>query len=249
MAIGSASMRYTAILCAALVAACAPKDEGVAVARLPDGGYRLTLKAADLTDAVQGQQLLLPAAIQLCGERGIAFGAHDLDRQGALPQLVQDLRCETPTDQPAAAEFAPSDADERTIAELSERFLKARDAADLAGARAMFPPDWPEAAQKAWAADLAAFDRLAGPGTKQAISQISWFENPPAAPAPGVYAAVDYGRTFERVKTACGFIVWRRQADGGWRIDREKLNYLRPEEAARVDRADLPEVRAQLGCR
>jgi hypothetical protein len=242
-------MRWTAILCAALVAACAPKDEGVTVARLPDGSYRLTLKAADLTDAVQGQQLLLPAAIQLCGERGIAFGAHALDKQGALPRLVQDMRCETPIAQPAATSFSPSDADERTVADLSERFLKVRDTADLAGAREMFPPEWPEAAQKSWVADLAAFDRVAGKGTKQAISRISWFENPPAAPAPGVYAAVDYARTFERVKTACGFIVWRRQADGGWRIDREKLSYLTPEQEARARRADLPEIRAQLGCR
>lgn len=241
---------WTAILCAALTAACAPRDEGVTAARLPDGTYRLTLKAADLTDAVQGQQLLLPAAVELCGAGEIAFGSHTFDRQGDLPRLVQDLKCGPPVaDQDQAGVFSPSEADERAIGDLSVKFLAARDTGDLAAARAFFPAEWPTAAQATWAAEAVAFRRRAGAGTKQVISRISWFENPAAAPGPGVYAAVDYVRSFEKVNTACGFIVWRRQPDGGWRIDREKLNYLSPEEEARIPRGDLPEARANLGCR
>lgn len=245
-------MRYWSVtVCAALLAACAPKDEGViTVARLSDGGYRLTLETPALKDAAQGQQLLLPAALQLCGKKGMAFGAHVLKKQDTPPRLIQDLRCEAPAaGRSAPTTFVATAADEQAVTALSEQFLRARDAGDLDTARQMFAADWPQAEQKTWAAEVAAFRRLAGAGTKQAISRINWFENPPAAPAPGIYAAVDYGRTFETVKTACGFIVWRRQADGGWRIDRERLSYLSPDEEARVKRADLPEIRARLGCR
>lgn len=243
-------MRWTAILCAALAAACAPKDEGVTVVRLADGTYRLTLKANDLADEVQGQRLLLPAALQLCGKGEIVFGDHSFDRTSAPPRLVQDLKCGAPAIvQPAATRFTPTADDEAAIADLSERFLKARDAADVALARGFFPSGWPLAEQRAWSAEAKAFGDLAGAGTKQAITRVSWFENPPIAPAPGIYVAVDYARAFQRVRTACGFIVWRRQEDGGWRIDREKLNYLTPEQEARTRQGDLPEVRAALGCR
>jgi hypothetical protein len=243
---------WTVILCAAAAAACAPKDEGLAVARLPDGAYRLTLKAPDLTDAAQGQRLLLPAALQLCGAGEIRFGTYEFAREATPPQLVQDLRCIPPPlveTASAGDAFAPTEADERAIAELSDRFLDARDAGDVAAAQALFDPRSADGPTSAWRAEVDAFNRLAGAETKRATSKISWFENPPAAPAPGVYAAVDYVRAFENVKTACGFIVWRRQADGGWRIDREQLSYLDPAAEARTRRSDLPEVRARLGCR
>lgn len=243
-------MRWTAILCAALAAACAPKDEGLTVARLPDGTYRLTLQAGDLADEAQAQRLLLPAALQLCGKGEIAFGDHTFDRTSAPPRLVQDLKCGAPAViQPAATRFIPTADDEAAVADLSERFLRARDAGDVAAASGFFPPGWPVAEQRAWSVEAKAFGRLAGVGTKQAITRISWFENPPAAPAPGLYVAVDYARAFQRVKTACGFIVWRRQEDGGWRIDREKLSYLASAQEARTPRSDLPQVRAGLGCR
>lgn len=241
---------WTAILCAATAVGCSPPEEGVTVVRLTDGTYRLTLKTADLTDAVQGQKLLIPAALELCGVQNIAFGAQTISREGPLPQMVQDLRCEAASPTGASpSEFMPSEADEQAIRALSAQFLQARDASDLAKAKALFPVTWPAADQAAWTAQIATFRQMAGTGTKQAITRISWFENPPAAPAPGVYAAVDYTRTFERVRTACGFIVWRRQADGGWRIDRETLNYLTPEAEAGAKRSELPELRVQLGCR
>jgi hypothetical protein len=241
---------WATILCVASAAACGPKtDEGLDVARLPDGTYRLTLKAADLRDVAQGQRLLLPAAVELCGAGEIRFGRHDFQSGGAPPRLVQDLSCAAATSAAAPDAFLPSESDERAVAELSERFLKLRDAGDLTAARTMFDPKASSPPNAAWEAEILAFRRLAGAVTKQAISKISWFENPPAAPAPGVYAAVDYVRAFERVKTACGFVIWRRQPDGRWLIDREKLNYLTPEQEAGVARADLPEARARLGCR
>lgn len=240
-----------AVLCAICAAGCAPEgDTGLEVTPLGDGAFRLTLTAPGFADAASGRALMAPAAAALCRGGEVRFGAHSFKR-GSPARLVQELSCgdEPVRLQVATSGFTPAAADEQAIAELSERFLRARDAGDLDAVRALFDPEATDRPDAAWAAEVAAFNRLAGAETKYAVTGISWFENPAAAPRPGVYAALDYARAFERVSLACGFVVWRRASDGAWRIDREDLNYLDPAEEARLSREELPQARARLGCR
>lgn len=231
--------------------ACGQPEPPVEVEKLADGGFRMTYAHPDLKTEVAAQKLLVPTAIELCAGKDIRFGRGEFDAKKTPPVLVQDLHCGPAPGAAAAAAtaFTPTADDQRKVSALSEQFLEIRRKGDAAAAKAMFDPTSSYADMAAWSRDTAAFNGLSGPEIKRAITRVSWFENPASAPSPGVYAAVDYIREFQNVKTACGFVVWRRQADGGWRIDREQLRYLTAAQEAAIKRSDLPEARADLGCR
>lgn len=231
------------------LSACGQTEPPVEVEKLADGGFRMTYAHPDLKTEVEAQKLLVPTAIELCAGQDIRFGQGTFDAKTAPPVLVQILHCGPAPGAPTPAVFTPTAEDEKAVSALSEQFLEIRRKGDATAAKAMFDPKSAYADMAAWTRDTGAFNAISGPETKRALTRMSWFENPPSAPSPGVYAAVDYMREFQNVKTACGFIVWRRQPDGGWRIDREQLRYLTPAQEAALSHSALPEARAELGCR
>ncbi|MFN3514317.1 MAG: DUF4019 domain-containing protein [Phenylobacterium sp.] len=239
-----------ALLAALVAAACGRGEAGgpefVDVERVGEREFRLSLPAAELDDPARAQQLLLPAAVELCGADAIRFGEFAFDAGADPPKLVQDLTCEPPP--PPPAPFDPTPDQEAAVAALTERFFTARNAADAAAARRLFRDDWSEVDAERWRTEAEAFNRLAGTETRRAVTRTLWFENPPESPDPGVFAALDYTSSFENVRTACGFVLWRREADG-FRLVREQLDHLTPEAEAGLSGVQLAEARAKLGCR
>lgn len=96
--------------------------------------------------------------------------------------------------------------------------------------------------------DSARFNRTAGDGTGRVIKKITWYRNPPGAPA-GIYAAVDYEGSFANLLIHCGYVAWMEQADGAFLLVREEENSGDTATLSKVKPENLPSIRAQLHCR
>ncbi|MGL3608997.1 DUF4019 domain-containing protein [Rhizobium sp. G187] len=86
-----------------------------------------------------------------------------------------------------------------------------------------------------WAALRERYGRL----THLRISKVTWYRNPMDA-KPGLYAAVDYRASFERLKDFCGLVVW--SVGEGYKVQREEMIFLaddpkRPKSGPAEDRA------------
>jgi hypothetical protein len=93
------------------------------------------------------------------------------------------------------------------------------------------------------------FNRKAGPVRARRVTEISWYNNPPDAPAPGIYVAADYSADFEKLDFMCGYLMWLLQPDGSFRLVREEQNLLARETGKKVASLDRAPLRAQMGCK
>jgi hypothetical protein len=95
------------------------------------------------------------------------------------------------------------------------------------------------------------FNLLSGPVKEQRIVTVTWTKNPAAAPAPGVYAALDVVSLFANIDRYCGFLIlYQSPAGGPFRVMREENNFLDNATAEKIEqqhsRADVDRAWAQL---
>ena len=100
-----------------------------------------------------------------------------------------------------------------------------------------------------WQSKAADFNRNAGPVRARRVTELTWYNNPPEAPEPGLYVAADYSADFERLEFVCGYVMWRLQSDGSSRLVREEQNMLDKETAKKVPSLDRAPLKAQMGCK
>lgn len=105
------------------------------------------------------------------------------------------------------------------------------------------------ATPEAWAATRSTFNAKVGPGAETNLARITWYDNPTNAPVQGRYAAVDYGVTYPSRGFTCGYVVWLRQADGGYLIVREEESQATPDNIANLSLGQVANMRVQLQCR
>jgi hypothetical protein len=105
------------------------------------------------------------------------------------------------------------------------------------------------ATQEAWAATRSAFNTKVGPGARPNVSRITWYDNPSGAPIPGRYAAADYGVAYPSNGFTCGYVMWLRQADGGYMVVREEEAQVTPDSVAKLSAEQVANMRVQLRCR
>ncbi len=63
--------------------------------------------------------------------------------------------------------------------------------------------------------ETARFNALSGPVKERRILLVTWTKDPPVAPYPGIYAAVDLASRFANVDRHCGYIVLYQPPTGG----------------------------------
>lgn len=146
--------------------------------------------------------------------------------------------------------WRPSAADNRAVLAATRSWFAARDQARYGDAYAMLSEgmkaaapfeDWREAARR--------FGEKAGTVRDRRITRLSWYVDPPSAPAPGLYVAADFSADFADLEFVCGYVVWHREADGAWRVVREEQNILDRADARAVNALDRPRLRERMGCR
>lgn len=220
------------------LAATAP---AIGVDALGPDSYRLTTAVAGGTiDAAQA--LLRPTATRLCGARPATFGRYRFSAEAAGFRVDQELSCGGPA--------AAGDAPQRAVLAASYAYFAAKDSGRHAAAYAMLSESMRRLAPFAqWRARAADFARAAGAARGRRVHELTWYDHPPDAPAPGVYVAADFSAEFERLDFVCGYLVWLLQPDGGFRLVREEENFVDAATAARVTAIDRAPLRAQMGCK
>lgn len=124
-------------------------------------------------------------------------------------------------------EISQGDPAARTIVEASKAYLKDKQArhydrayAMIAGSmRSYLTPDLFRDSAERFQSDAGA------PGALR-ITRFTWYRDPPDAPEPGLYAAVDFTAHYANLELMCGYLMWHQAADGQFRIVREEQNFI-----------------------
>jgi hypothetical protein len=248
------------MLVALLLAAPAPEMRSE---RLSDGGYRIVLTAPGLT-LEQGQARAMAEAARLCGGPPVTLGHYRWRSNERLDHatgartpvsltLEQEARCDAAPPPVSAAQgpassWRPGPADEASVLDFTARYFAARDSGRYAEAWALLTPTMQEMSPLAeWRRQAAEFARGAGAIRRRTPVKVTWYDSP-AGVEPGIYAAVDFVGEAEKLLMLCGYVVWRRQGDGSFRLVRDEQNVVGRDSAPRMTAEKLAQIRASLNC-
>ncbi len=232
---------------------------------IDENQFRLSISGR--IDTVESAQAaLMPTARQLCGARPAHFGGFQFvqtqtgDRRGAALSPVgltveQELFCGTPKPVVVGGalpppDWQPSDADQQAVIAATYAYFAARDRGLYSEAWAMLSNSMKQTSPLAqWQRVATDFNGAAGAVRARRVIEISWYNNPPDAPRPGVYAAADFSGEFDRLEFVCGYVMWQLQPDGSFRLTREEQNLLDKATAKNLASIDRQPLRAQMGCK
>ena len=229
------------------------------------GPNDFTIAIPHSPETAEGQRLIAQRALQVCRRRYRQLGryrftgAERIVRDGKRSAefvVAQELACldappppPAPAQEPAPADWQPTAEDERQVQELTRRYFALLDAGDAKQAHSLWSPEnRAEMPLDARAAQINGFRDQAGKPGEHRIAALTWYVNPPDAPAPGIYVAADYERSYEKLALNCGYLMWYRGADGSYVLVREENNMM-ARQATEPSLQSLSEARALMRCR
>lgn len=229
-------MLTLSFLLAIAVLGLSTQEPEIAVETLGPSQWRLTTEVTGSADIGVAQRRLLPRAVQLCQGAAPVLGHYRFEAtsqiarpEGAAPapdtvRLIQDLSCapgrstRPPPVTVSIDPVVPTVVDEALanrvqpdVATLSTRYFSALEEDRLAEAFALTTPEMRGGADlEAWSAARRAERAQHGPLQTRRLVRYTLYGDPPNAPAPGLYVAVDY--VAERsAETECGYLIWHRR--------------------------------------
>ncbi len=111
-----------------------------------------------------------------------------------------------------AAEYAPSDTDAAEIQRLSRTYFAHLDSGDYAAAYAMQTVEMKAIAPyDEWSKMVRDSARALGALQRRDQAKVTWYDNPPHAPAPGLYVAVDYVSAYRNARQHTEYLIWYRE--------------------------------------
>ncbi|HEX8224184.1 MAG TPA: DUF4019 domain-containing protein [Allosphingosinicella sp.] len=241
---------------AALLIATAPAAPAIRSDKLEAGRFRITLSAPGLT-LEQGQAQAGEEATRLCGGAAMLgrYRWRSEEKTGSPSPIAltleQEAECGTapPRPLPRPTGWKPTTADTSQVLDLTARYFAAR-------ASGRYREAW-----NLWTASLQGLEPLsdyesrqigfgarAGSGLKRRPVAVTWYDNPPNAPAGGIFAAVDFVGESSKLELLCGYVMWLREPDGSWRLTREEEGALDRGPAA-TGAEQLARARAAMHCR
>jgi hypothetical protein len=208
---------------------------------------------------------MLPKAKELCGDKEPNFGHFSFEatlpvtdsKSNSPPQLrlTQTIRCGAATPSPvpevtqAPDRWQPTTKDQAAVERQTYRYLTSKAAGDYSGAYAMFSDSMKEATHfDSWQISTQAFNAKAGRVLSRQVRKITWYKDPPSAPLPGIYVAVDYSGEFADVPIHCGYVAWYWTPNGDYQIIHEEESSIDKASIARMKPADVAALAAKFGC-
>lgn len=138
----------------------------------------------------------------------------------------------------SARDWVPSDALQTAAEQAAARYFAARDGGKFAEAYAMLteanralqtPADFQT--------DSEALQASTGALTARTLTQTTWTKDSARAPAPGIYAAIDFTSRYAKADRECGYIILYQPPTGGaFQVMREERIVLDNETAATITR-------------
>lgn len=92
-----------------------------------------------------------------------------------------------------------------------------------------------------WAAVRERYGRL----TKLTMTKVTWYRDNTSS-SDGLYAAIDFRASFERLKDFCGFVVW--SIDDGYKVQREEMNFVEDHPKKAISDSDNDKALKRLSC-
>ena len=235
------------VIAALLIATAPPAPAPILrTEKLDPGRFRITLTAPGLT-LEQGQAKAGEEAIRLCrGDAVLGRYRWRSEEKTGSPgskalTLEQEAECGKAPPRPARGPtgWEPTPEDEGRVMELTARYFAARDSGRDSDAWSLLTPSMQEMEPLAdYRARQSLFRARAAGRVKRSPVALTWYDNPPNAPAGGIFAAVDFVGESSRLQLLCGYLIWLRQPDGSWRLSRE--------EEGSFDRGSVPSTPKQL---
>jgi len=113
--------------------------------------------------------------------------------------------------------WQPSRDDQATVERQTYRYLSSKAAGEYTAAYAMFSDSMKGATHfDTWQTQTQSFKAKAGRLLIRHVRKITWYKDPPSAPLPGIYVAVDYSSEFDHVPIHCGYVAWYRRPNGDY---------------------------------
>jgi hypothetical protein len=241
---------------AALLIASAPPAPVIRSEKLETGRFRITLTAPDLT-LEQGRAKAGEEAMRLC-KSDVVLGRYSWrsDEKAGSPApialtLEQEAECGTLPPRPVAQPtgWKPTPADVSRVLDLTSRYFSARDSGRYRDAWNLLTHSMQEMEPLAdYRARQIGFKARAGGGLKREPVAVTWYDNPPNAPAGGIFAAVDFVGESGKLQLLCGYLMWLRQPDGSWRLTREEEGSLDRSTVASSPQ-QIAQARAAMHCK
>jgi Protein of unknown function (DUF4019) len=245
------------------ISPAATTDSDITVKPIGNNQYELT-RTSNIPDLVAAQRALLPKAKELCGDQPVNFGHYSFDstvpltdsKPDAPPRLrlTQTVQCgaTTPTPVPqitnAPDGWQPTPEDRTTVERQTYRYLSSKTAGDYTAAYAMFSDSMKGATHfDTWQTQTQSFNANAGQLLSRHVRKITWYKDPPSAPLPGIYVAVDYSSEFDQVPIHCGYVAWYRGPNGDYQVIHEEENSIDKSSIAKKP-ADVATLAAKFGC-
>lgn len=249
-----------AVLAAFLVPAAA--DPVIQVTGQSDGSFQLTLTVEEVIGVGEGQQLLLPTAVQLCDGLAPRLGTYEFTTSEAVDGqasrdsfvLVQNIECGgtgRAQDQPPSRELGEEERleIERVARARTVAYHKALADGDDRQALAMFPGFSLSASpNEAWGKEQAEFRATAGALGKVDVWRVTVYVDPPSAPEPGIYVATDLEVSYENL-IVCGYFIWLEGPDRTLRITHRDVGQITADVASSISGSQLAKIRSDFRCR
>lgn len=166
----------------------------------------------------------------------------------AVPEIfaeTQNLEVEFVVNTPTPTDWRPRDGDFAAFGAIMDQYLVAEWSGDWAKAYSLTTADFK--------ADIS-LDKyrtgkeFKGKQTYFKALRYTWYPDPPSAPEPGLYLAVDFVGAFEKSPYYCGYVIVRRDPDGRIGIVRFEQNFVTSKEDPPLSATKLKEFAALLPC-
>jgi hypothetical protein len=246
------------------ISVASPSVDDIAVKDIGNSQYELTIHTTTTVNIFETQRELAPTARKACGDKDVNFGQYAFDisqpisgptSKAATLTLTQTIRCgsETPPTiaqtTSAADGWKPSATDQSKIETQTYQYYGAKDAGKYADAYTMFDKGMKDTTHfDTWSTHAQSQSTKAGHILNRRVIKITWYKDPPSAPEPGIYAAADFSGQFENDPIYCGYLAWRRGADGKYRIVREEENFIDKGSIANMHQTELRALTTNFGC-
>lgn len=150
---------------------------------------------------------------------------------------------------PQAGDAIPDEATQRALVEQTQAYLRDKDDGRYDRAYAMIAPSMQSYLKRdLYASESARFNAEAGKAEERRVMRLSWYRDPPDAPAPGLYVAADFRSRFPNIFLHCGYLMWHQEKDGGFRLVREEQSFIDKGMAARTPSEQLQKLENRFGC-
>lgn len=255
-----ANMRAVSLIVLGLwLPAAAAVQPTLTAKRLGEDHYELLLVTDQTADVSAAQRAIWPAAQQLCAAKTPRLGHYKFESAEPMAgrpsartgiTLRQQVHCEVASGpRGATAPVAAVPHDDAKIEQLTKKYLSAKDAGHYADAYSLFGASMKASTSlTSWTEGARGVKAKAGKLIGRTVKKITWYDNPPSAPVPGIYAAADYQSEFENMHVHCGYVAWLAQADGTFAIVREEENFIEKEAALKMSPEQVRSFTQRFGC-